>query len=203
MWCFAALIDLLFPLRDTAKRVRTCSHEELGRLLTPHVTNDGIITLLPYRHPLVRAVILEAKFHKNERAFALLGDIAEDYLSALEEESEAFEARRYVLIPIPLSTERMRERGYNQTEEIARQTKRPVARELLLRVRDTRPQTSLPRKDRILNMNTAFEAQTGPENACTYIVFDDVTTTGATLNAARTALQNRGYGSVMRLALAH
>lgn len=202
-----ALLDLLFPPRDTEALVRDATIEELGRFVRPHVSKDGRVFLMPYRTPLVRALIREAKFKDNERAVTLLALALQEYLESWLLEHEAYEAQSVVLVPIPLSKERLRERGYNQAERIARRaladlpgvTIAPV----LARLRDTLPQTSLSRRKRLENMAHAFRAIGPVSDAHTYIVFDDVSTTGATLAAATRALSEAGARRCIALSLAH
>lgn len=104
-----------------------------------------------------------------------------------------------VLVPIPLARRRLRQRGYNQAAEIARELGRiwrlPVDAGVLDRVRETRTQTELDPQARIENVQGAFAAKR-PTGAERVILIDDVLTTGATLAAAATALAAAGWGSV-------
>lgn len=197
----ARFLDLVLPPTDTARIVREAREEKLGALLSPQLVAPDVIALLPYRHSLVRALVIEAKFHRNERAYALLGAVLADYLEAMQEEEAPFGEVAPILVPIPLGVGRRRERGYNQIEEILRAAGLPY-QPLLQRVRETLPQTTLPRAERLRNMEGAFAADQ-LDAAHTYIVLDDVTTTGATLAAAADALRAAGATTVQALALAH
>jgi len=99
------------------------------------------------------------------------------------------------MIPLPLSAQRMKERGFNQAQEIARPLARqygvPLLAESCVRVRDSAPQASLPWKERQANIRHAFECRidlTGKRVA----VIDDVMTTGATLNEFARVLKLHG-----------
>jgi ComF family protein len=102
-----------------------------------------------------------------------------------------------LLLPIPLSDSRLRERGYNQAWELARRLGRalacPADAKLLLRVRDTPHQLALPPEERAGNVRAAFavEPSRRAELAGRRVTLvDDVMTTGATVaEAARTLLQ--------------
>jgi predicted amidophosphoribosyltransferase len=98
------------------------------------------------------------------------------------------------LIPVPLGPRRLRVRGYNQSERIARalatRVGRPVRADLLLRRRETRTQTALTPEGRQANVAGAFEARDAAGLAC--VVVDDVFTTGATLAEAGAALRRAG-----------
>ena len=102
------------------------------------------------------------------------------------------------VIPIPLSRQRWRRRGYNQALELAR----PLAQWLhcpvqegLSRLRATLPQAELPRAARQSNVAGAFRASDRLQGRQVALV-DDVLTTGATLEAATAALHQVGVGGV-------
>jgi ComF family protein len=115
------------------------------------------------------------------------------------------------LIPIPLAPRRLRERGYNQSEvmarALARQWRIPVTVDLLVRTRETPTQTALTPETRLANVAGAFElriddrglrigspplksAIRNPQFAI--VLVDDVFTTGATLAEAARALEQAG-----------
>ena len=110
------------------------------------------------------------------------------------------------LIPIPLSKQRYKERGYNQVEAIAQHASKtlsfPLITHLLKRTRHTAAQTSLGKDARLSNMKNAFAAK-DLDPSPLYIVIDDVSTTGATLSAAVQALTEAGATRVLPLAIAH
>jgi len=101
---------------------------------------------------------------------------------------------RVSLIPIPLGGRRQRQRGYNQSEQIAvalgSRVGLPLRADLLQRVRETRTQTALTPEARHANVAGAFRA--GPVGGLDLVLVDDVFTTGATLAAAAAALSAAG-----------
>lgn len=110
------------------------------------------------------------------------------------------------LLPLPLSEARLRTRGFNQALELARQLAPAKTRsDVLLRLRDTPAQSSLPRKQRLSNVRDAFGVAAGLEGMLTgrhLLLIDDVMTSGATLHAAATALRAAGAARVSALVLA-
>lgn len=105
---------------------------------------------------------------------------------------------RLVLVPVPLAAKRLRDRGYNQSEHLARALGRLVAKpvrvDALKRVRETPTQTALTPEARLANVAGAFRAA-GVQGSRVVLV-DDVFTTGATLVAAAAALSKAGAAVV-------
>jgi ComF family protein len=110
------------------------------------------------------------------------------------------------IVPVPLHTGRLRARGFNQAELLARELRRrlvvfqPVGE--LVRTRPTPPQVGHDRLRRFDNVRDAFEWQ-GPEiGGEAMLVIDDVATTGATLDACARALREAGSGPVTGVSVA-
>ncbi len=117
------------------------------------------------------------------------------------------DASKPIIIPIPLGKKRRAERGFNQIEDIIQRAVNSldiaIDTTLLERTRETVSQVSLPRHKREANMRGAFKTTRPADPSRTYIVIDDVITTGATLQAAIDALSQAGAKYIVPLALAH
>lgn len=140
------------------------------------------------------------KFHHKLALAPLLGDCLARQLpvtSALRD----FD----VLIPAPLHIARLRQRGFNQAAELCRplalRTHLPMRSDLLARPRATRKQTRLDKAQRQANVRDAFVARPDVEGL-KVVLFDDVMTTGATLNAMAWALRQAGALKVAAITLA-
>ena len=157
---------------------------------------DRLFVPYAYTPPILQAV---HRFkYANKRYLA--ADLAALAMSALPPDVGVD-----FVVPVPLAPSRQRQRGYNQghliADEVARRLGRPLDAGVLIRRRDTPPQTSLPRARRLQNVRGAFRALRSLSGARILLV-DDVTTTGATLEAATRALRRRGAVWVGALALA-
>jgi ComF family protein len=111
------------------------------------------------------------------------------------------------IVPVPIHHARKRERGYNQAECIAEGInlvlKQNLNANLIRRVRYTSTQTKLSRIERIKNISTAFVID-NPKQCVnsTYLIVDDVITSGSTLNTIATTLLNAGAKQVDVVAIA-
>jgi len=111
------------------------------------------------------------------------------------------------IVPVPLHASRLRERGFNQSELLAREisivTGIPVQARALRRVRATRQQARLDdAQARRANMRGAFAATQTLVDSRALLLVDDVLTTGATLTTCAAALYQAGAGKVIALTLA-
>lgn len=202
------LFDFLFPPRADEIVLREVSTDDFLALMRPSLvpaTRPGTVVLLPFHDTRIRAALHEAKYHGSERAFTFLATALADYLRDADDVGR-LTSNTYI-VPVPLGKERRKERGFNQVEEILKRATKeigvPIDAELLERTRETTSQVSLPREKREENMRGAFRTAHRANPSYTYIVIDDVITTGATLQSAITALQDAGAKHIIPLALAH
>ncbi len=111
-----------------------------------------------------------------------------------------------LIAPIPLSSSRQRERGYNQSALLAR----PMAQrcrihylpKAISRIRDTRSQVGLKARERLENVRDAFSAVPSIVKGKRILLIDDVATTGATFTACAGAIMDAGAHSIFGLTLA-
>ncbi|MFM7343692.1 MAG: ComF family protein [Betaproteobacteria bacterium] len=114
-------------------------------------------------------------------------------------------------MPLPLSAQRLAERGFNQAWELARTLHRlsgckaQLQTRLLLRTRHTLAQSQLDRAQRLANVRDAFLTEPlAPDcvRGRAVVLVDDVMTSGATLNAAAQSLLQAGAKGVQALVVA-
>jgi ComF family protein len=153
----------------------------------------------PYRGELRKAVHLLKFSGRRALAFGLGKSVASREACTVVSASE-------IVVPVPLSRQRLAERGYNQAALIAvglaRGADLPLVPRGLSRARHTQPQAGLSAASRRANLRGAFRATGGLVTRRRVLLIDDVYTTGATVQAAASALLAGGAREVRVFALA-
>lgn len=150
-------------------------------------------TYAPYPHQGgIRYLINHCKFNGAYKNSRLLGMLLTDFLRKNAQLPE-------LIIPVPLHPKRYRQRGYNQTLEIAKiiaqQLSIPIDNSSCLRIKNTAHQVSLNPRQRHKNIKNAFQVLKVPK-AEHIAILDDVMTTGATVNELAKALKATGIKQV-------
>jgi ComF family protein len=190
---------------------QTCGYPFFGMLSGPRVCPHCIEldpvfeqgrTLFLAKGP-ARSLIHELKYKSG---FYVLKDVRK-----MIERSPHYQAyfEGAVLVPVPLHPCKLRERGFNQSRVIAdsllESTEAKKLQNLLIRKIYTKTQTRLSRADRHQNVKNAFaltsDAVVIPDQ--TYIIVDDVFTTGSTLNACAAVLRDAGATQIKVATLGH
>lgn len=154
-----------------------------------------------YHEPPVEALVKSLKFGRAKNAAPLLGSFLADYFRPLGISAD------YMIVPIPLGKERLKERGFNQAELIAEafshKLNLPIELRALSRTKNTLPQSSIRgHRERLDNVQGAFTALQDLVAGKNIILVDDVTTSGATFYEATTALKSAGAKKIIALAAA-
>lgn len=101
-----------------------------------------------------------------------------------------------VLVPVPIHSSKLRERGFNQAQELAwrmsRRTGIPLNTSILKRSRKTAPQKTLDPAARLKNLEQAFTVEFLPSHIRSVLLIDDIYTTGSTLEACARVLREAG-----------
>src|ERR1700688_4126621 len=162
---------------------------------------DFARSLGPYTSPMSRAILML----KYGEVTPLGGWFAKHLAGLVELNPEEFAAD--VLVPVPLDPARLRERGYNQAELIARPLARilgiPFHSYLLVRTRPRPDKLRLTRRERWETVRGAYATREGAKvDKLRVLLVDDVFTTGATLDACSRALKGAGAARVVGLTVA-
>lgn len=173
---------------------------ECGHCLRAPPPLDACHAAVPYSYPW-SVLIAQFKFRQQPGwagSLAMLMRSAPWVEPALD--------RATLVLPMPLSPQRLRERGFNQALELARRLAPAKTRAgLLLRMRDTAQQTALDRAERQRNVSGAFalEPLRAAEVRGQHVVLvDDVMTSGASLHAAAHVVRAAGAAHIAALVFA-
>ncbi len=200
--CEACISRFATPIH----RCQTCAlplpagTRQCGACLKASPPLDVCLTAASYNYPWTD-LIAHLKFHQQP---GWSGPLATLMLSAPGVD-DALDAADWVL-PIPLSAERLSERGYNQALLLARQLHPgKTDAHLLMRTRHTPSQRTLPRSERLANLVGAFAVdplRTHQVQGKRIVLVDDVMTSGASLHTAARELRRAGAAHISAIVLA-
>jgi ComF family protein len=188
--CPACATDLpSLPAAQCPQCAEQTTHgERCGACLQSPPHFDRAVAAYRYDFPVDR--IVQALKYGHQLAVA--GWLAQALATRLP-------AGNALIVALPLHRERLRERGFNQSWEIAqalgKRLQQPVDGSSLLRTRATPPQAELPWPERQRNVRGAFEC-TADLSGREILLIDDVMTTGATVNEAARVLKLHGASRV-------
>ncbi|MBQ6583389.1 MAG: ComF family protein [Mogibacterium sp.] len=156
-----------------------------------------------------RAVVFAMKYGAREDIAGTLAEILHDRLELLRMSGEMPEYD--LIVPVPMYLRKLRERGFNQTDLIAKALSRlegkPWDPGVVRRTRDTKAMRGLSPDERQHNIQGAFEVpdtcrETGALSGLTVLVIDDLYTTGNTADAMAAVLREAGAREVYFLTFA-
>ena len=207
--CGKESVFICYSCRSSLPRVMPplcprCGRPQPSGILCPSCVSwraeiDGIRS--PFRFDGVMRQAIHQLKYKNLRALAgTLAQLLNDYLITNPVPGE-------VLVPVPLHQKRLRERGYNQcsllAKELGKLTNLPLVDSCLVRQRHTPPQARTSTVDeRQSNVADAFACRDQRLRDKQVLLIDDVSTSGATVDACAAALKAAGAISVWGLVLA-
>lgn len=213
---YGVFLDILFPIGCIGcgkEETSLCLSCVSGCKLLSENPGGETYSVFSYKDPLIRHSIWMLKYRNRPGIVENLGKIL--YEKMLEEYIDLRDFSNFdnpIIIPIPLSEKRFRERGYNQAEKIARVIKShdneklfTLETEILCRNRDTKRQAGIrDRRERLYNLTDCFSVRNKEKiSGKNIILIDDVVTTGATLSEARAVLKKSGAKRVIAFTIAH
>lgn len=175
--------------------------------------DNDIIAIFKYHDPIVKKLIWNLKYYHHPYLGQKIGQILYDEILEEISEIKAYTmGSPIMIIPVPITKNKLKIRGYNQVEKIARGFCEKGEKELFVLKNDiiikkieTIPQARIKnRSKRLQNIKNSFEIKNSAQiKGQTIIIIDDVTTTGGTLNEIIKILKKNGAKKVIGLALAH
>ncbi len=199
------LLDLVFPPRCSGcGRVgyQWCSvcHDELVEYPL-EIMQGQLLSQLPYvatgtHTGKLRQAVIGLKF---DNVLEVIPSLVDRMIAALSQTGWYFDA----IIPVPLHSNRLEWRGFNQAEllacALADITQHACLPNAVQRHRDTLSQVGLNQSERYANVKDAFAAEETTISGHSIVLVDDVTTTGATLVTCAQALYEKGAQAVYAL----
>lgn len=162
---------------------------------------NKIFYLFQYRD-FIRKKLIEYKFGEQSYLFHLFCEMFVKNKNACE-----FLKSYDIIIPVPIHKKRKNQRGYNQSELIAKElsnkTGITIYTDVLKKVRNTNPQSLLSKKERIKNVQSVYIVENSEKiRNRNVVILDDIYTTGATVNECKKILQQAGVKNIGTIIIA-
>ena len=200
-----SLLDLIYK-----KRCYVCGSSKYSLKLCPDCYEklefypkranrviDGVnIYVAGYYTKELQKLIRGLKYHKQKELAYYLAKFMYEYFSKLETVAD----REFQLIPVPLHKNRIKKRKYNHMELVCEEFSKlsgfETDFELVKRIKDTKPQYKLSRKERLVNLADAFEVNPAVVSDKPVLILDDICTTGSTFEEMIRALKSCGVKDI-------
>ena len=121
-------------------------------------------------NPMIRKVIHGMKYKFYKESSKLFQKYIYSFLQTIQ--------KPYIIVPVPLHKKKYRNRGFNQVISLIPEGEMVLH---ILRIKNTKSQMSLEKKERIINIENAFVCKQTLDSLYTYVILDDVVTTGSTI----------------------
>lgn len=216
MGLWNTVLELVFPSKCLSCGTRGVEICEKCLSLFPGAEREvqnWIFALFDYRHPPVKKAVWFLKYKNGKRLASLFGEILyERILEELYDLKKFEDFDRPILIPIPLYSTRLKERGFNQSEILCKKIiffdknkYLGFEKDTLIKRKETKHQALIKnRNERLRNLAGSFGVKNVEKiKDRNLILIDDVTTTGATLNEARKILKASGAKKIFAFTIAH
>ncbi|OGI98225.1 hypothetical protein A3H53_03735 [Candidatus Nomurabacteria bacterium RIFCSPLOWO2_02_FULL_40_10] len=211
-----SVLNLIFPIKCISCGEKSKDFGALCLSDAPPAereTANWIFPLYDYRHPPIKKALHLLKYKGKKRLAKIFAEVLyEKIMEELSELSVMENFREPLLIPIPLSPKRYRERGYNQAELICRELIKidrnknfKLEKNILIKPKETEHQARIKnRRERLENIVGSFSVKNVESiKNRNIILIDDITTTGATLAEARKILKKSGARKIIAFTVAH
>ena len=198
-----SILDLLFPryCLECRKIGKYICDDCYCRVRPCNVIDKNNYAIFKYEGVIRRAIIsLKYKF-----ATDIANELVDCCVNRL---ASNFHLLNSILVPIPLHKHRENWRGFNQTEiigeKLAKKMNWKYIPDLLIRTKESKPQVGLKGIDRRKNLSGVFSVNPAYNLlpiTCNLVLFDDVYTTGSTINEAKKVLQESGFKNIKSLTI--
>jgi len=189
-----------------------CNNCQAKIKLSEKPTEKEIFALFDYKEDVIKKAIWNLKYHKQWVIGKKFGQLLyENFIEEIFELKEFIQGEKILVIPVPISKKRKNDRGYNQSEKIAKSFCEcnpkilKLQNNIILKIKNTIPQAKITnREKRLKNMIGVFDIKNKEiiKNR-TIIIIDDVTTTGATIKEIIKILKRNGAKKIIGITIAH
>lgn len=204
--------NLLAPEDKKVEKLLAIDPSIMRQLLPKSPANiKDVFVLFDYGNKIVRLLVKSVKYKNNAGLRKRVAGFLYEDLMEISSEITLFEGAPPIVVPMPMSKEEKRKKGFNQCEELCREMQKlnppsdgiEVSYNALKKIRETKRQTTLGRDERMLNVINCMAAENKIIKNKTVVVLDDVYTTLASFSEARRALLASGARRVIGLFIAH
>lgn len=208
---FEALLDLIYRKRcyfcgsskSSLKMCPNCFDKLEFASFIPNRIIDGInVYCAGTYNKELQKLIRGLKYHKQKELAYYQAKFMYDYFTGIS----SLVSREFELIPVPLHKNRIKKRKYNHMELVCEEFSKlsgfSCNFELIKRVKDTKPQYRLNRKERMLNLHEAFEVNKDCYTGKELLIMDDICTTGSTFEEMIITLKAEGINNITCMATA-
>lgn len=166
---------------------------------------NGLYFAVSYKNKLAKKLIHQLKYEPYIKELSTT--LASLIITHFDLIQKGFTGENFILIPVPLTKKKLKTRGYNQSEEIAKELSKklgiPLAGDCLTKQKETRSQMELKKEERASNLKDAFAVLAAEKiSGKKILLVDDVYTTGATLEECAKTLKRTGAIEVWGITVA-
>ena len=159
---------------------------------------EGVnIYIAGYYSKELQKIIRGLKYHKQRELAYYLAKFMYEYFLEVNNSNNT----EFCLVPVPLHKNRIKKRKYNHMDLVCEEFSKLSGFEtnfgLIKRIKDTKPQYKLSRKERLINLDGAFEIDSSQIPDKPVLILDDICTTGSTFEEMIKALRSAGVSNIV------
>ena len=185
--------------KSSKEAVKMCSkcYEEMDFLpvLVNRVLEGKNIYCAGVYSKNLQKLIRGLKYHNQKDLAYYLAKFMAEYFSKITDKND------FEVVPVPIFKKREKKRKYNHMnlvgEEFCRITSNTLNKDLIKRIKDTKPQYKLKRNERVKNLSNAFQVDLSQYHGKTILLIDDICTTGSTFEEMIKELKRNGINDII------
>lgn len=205
------ILNLLFPnkcYRCKKPGQIICQKCTVDVRIAKNIELPNTFAVFDYGDKTVRKAVRDLKYYRRSELSKTLVIASVPYITEyISSKLQSISSETLVIVPIPEHHNKRNLKGFNQSDKIAKWLSKEldnfVVKNILIKNIETLPQAKMKRSQRLKNLINTMETESFVDPKVTYVVIDDVTTTGATFTEARRALRAAGARKILCIALSH